>query len=399
MARRTYGTPSAPVGSSKPGSSDKKPSERQFETVSPSDGEEDEIVRKSPKKGTESGQNVSSEEPSRTVRLSAKEKPKKVRTKEQKVRIFLFVTLGIICLGVGGFFAWRAYSQYQDDEEVEAMWEDIRTKSVKGEIPTENGKVLDAESTYSKDPFDRDIDWDALLAINSDVKCWVYIPGTNIDFPVLQEQKHHEFYYLSHDIYKKYNTLGCILAAKEPEGYEDLEAHAIFYGHKAYGKQMFGNLMKFKDSDFISESPYVYVYYPNRTERWTVWSAFHTTKDDDIYSMPYEAGTEIYQTLIDHIDSSKLYTTQSGKPDFMERTLTLSTCDNPRGGSDGRFTVNCRLRDVSKDIKWFNEEDEAAYLKEKNQMEKDQRDKEEEKRQKDNENGNFYQEVEIEGTF
>ncbi len=48
------------------------------------------------------------------------------------------------------------------------------------------------------------VDWDKLLATNADVYAWIRVPGTNIDYPILQAStgKDDDFY-LHHDIKKK----------------------------------------------------------------------------------------------------------------------------------------------------------------------------------------------------
>ena len=318
-------------------------------------------------------------------KVTLKPKEKKPLTKRQKRRRLVFATIAfifLIVLSVGGYFF---YKYYKRDADIAKMWDAVRD-----EANIDDKTKLGGEDGYSKDPFDREIDWDALLAINPDVKCWIYIPGTNIDYPVLQEQTMGEFFYLNHDIYKNYSYMGCILCCKEPEGWDDKEAHLVFYGHKMLGKQMFGNLDLYKSADFGNSNPYVYVYYPDRTERWSVWSTFHTDKDDMIYEMPYEIGTVGYKDLIDHIDSNKLYKTQSGTPDELENTLTLSTCDNPNGGHNGRFTVSCRITNQKKDIKWFNTDAQAEKEKKQNEIRREKNEEEQKKIQKDYENGDYY---------
>ena len=315
-------------------------------------------------------------------------KPKKVKqpltASQKRKRVFAFA-MAFIFLAVAGYFGYKAFLKYREDTKIQAMWDSVKDECVKHD-------KLEGDDGYSKDPFDREIDWDKLFAINKDVKCWIYIPGTNIDYPVLQEQELSDstFYYLSHDIYKNYNYMGCILACKEPDGFEDKDAHLTLYGHKMMGKQMFGNLDLYKSEEFGAENPYVYLYYPDRTERWSVWSAFHTDKDDMIYVMPYEIGTNGYLDLINHIDSSKLYKTQSGTPDELEKTLTLSTCDNPRGGHNGRFTVSCRINNQSRDIKWYNTESQKETEKEQNETRKEIELEKQKKQQEDNANGNYY---------
>lgn len=47
-----------------------------------------------------------------------------------------------------------------------------------------------------------------LLAQNDEVVGWVTVPGTNIDYPVLQTDNNQ--FYLRHDLDKQYNVRGCL---------------------------------------------------------------------------------------------------------------------------------------------------------------------------------------------
>lgn len=354
--------------------------------------EDVQVIDKPEKTAQKASETLTEAESSKKQPKPKKVKEKKVLTPKQKRKRTVLVTVSLIFLIVAGYFGYRAFMWYEKDAKIQAMWDAIRDEAC-----VDDGDGITGEDGYSKDPFDREIDWDALFAINKDVKCWIYIPGTNIDYPVLQEQESsNTFFYLNHDIYKNYNYMGCILCCKEPDGYEDKDAHLTFYGHKMLGKQMFGNLDLYKNADFYAENSYVYVYYPDRTERWSVWSAFHTTKDDMIYEMPYEIGTNGYLDLINHIDSSKLYKTQSGTPDELENTLTLSTCDNPRGGHDGRFTVSCRIVNRKKDIKWFNTEAQTEDEKKHNDIINENQAEKQKKLQEENERGEYYDTYTIE---
>ena len=46
---------------------------------------------------------------------------------------------------------------------------------------------------------EKDIDFAALQEENSDVYAWIYVPGTNVDYPVLQHPE-DDTYYLEHNM-------------------------------------------------------------------------------------------------------------------------------------------------------------------------------------------------------
>ena len=46
---------------------------------------------------------------------------------------------------------------------------------------------------------EKNIDWDELRSQNPDIYAWIYVPGTNIDYPILQHPEERS-YYLNHNI-------------------------------------------------------------------------------------------------------------------------------------------------------------------------------------------------------
>ena len=196
---------------------------------------------------------------------------------------------------------------------------------------------------YTDDPLYRELDWEALHAVNPDIGFWLYIPGTAIDYPVMVEDYSmdgSEYFYLRHDVYGERVSSGSLFTVSAPGGAPD--AHMTIFGHNMGGGReiMFGTLSRYKDADFRVENPYAYFYYPDRTERWVVWSAGNVKGDDLVYSMPFEYGSQDYADLITHMGGASLYDSGVPAPGNMEATVTLSTCDRGYGGNSGRFTVH-----------------------------------------------------------
>lgn len=200
-------------------------------------------------------------------------------------------------------------------------------------------EVVDRSEMPEGDPMARDVDFGPLLERNGAVAFWLSVPGTGIDYPVLQEARVGEYYYLRRDMDGRYSRSGWLFTPAVPEGPEDM--HMLVFGHNMGGGStvMFGTLGKYKDQAFCSDHSYAYLYYPDRTERWRVFAAANVVKDDDVYSMPYESGTEDYGSLLEHLAGASLYDTGVQAPGNTIRTLVLSTCDRSYGGQSGRFIV------------------------------------------------------------
>ncbi len=59
------------------------------------------------------------------------------------------------------------------------------------------------------------INWTKLKEDNRDIYSWIYIPNTNVDYPVVQSSKKEpDDFYLNHNIHKKYEFAGAIYSEK-----------------------------------------------------------------------------------------------------------------------------------------------------------------------------------------
>lgn len=251
----------------------------------------------------------------------------------------ILVSVACFLLLGGLFFGYRFLQESEKNEEVVQMWDEV--KVVANNVNQDNGKnEISVEVSYSTDPMDRKINWDDLLGINSDVACWMFIPGTNIDYPVMQESKQDEQFYLYRNIYKKRFVSGSLFIPKTIDGY--IDEHLLVYGHNMKNDSMFSQLLDYKSKQFYNEHPHIYMYYPDRTEKWTIWSSYNTKENDIIYHSPYERNTDGYENLIKSIDLNKSYSTLVTECSPSDYILTLSTCDKV-GDSSKRYVVNAVL--------------------------------------------------------
>lgn len=67
------------------------------------------------------------------------------------------------------------------------------------------GKISESEPV---DGFST-VDWEYWLSVNPDIVGWVSVPGTDIDYPVVQASENDPTFYLDHDVYGGWNPYGC----------------------------------------------------------------------------------------------------------------------------------------------------------------------------------------------
>ena len=184
---------------------------------------------------------------------------------------------------------------------------------------------------------DNPVSFEELRAINPDVYAWIYIPDTNINYPVLQSPSDDNFY-LSHNVYKSYSFPGAIYSQKSYNKTDWSDRVTVLYGHNMASGAMFANLHKFEDKSFFDSHPYIYIYGENRKLVYQVVSAYAY---DDIHILnSYDfSDDKVFKSWLEDAKNphSMNSNVRSGvQLDLKSKMLVLSTCPN---NSSGRFLV------------------------------------------------------------
>lgn len=195
-----------------------------------------------------------------------------------------------------------------------------------------------ATSDEIADPLDRIIDFQKLKAINEDVKAWIYIPGTEVDYPILVGKENEE--YLYKDIDKEYTPLGSLFSFKDTNF---TKGNTFIFGHNMASSQMFGELKKYLSSDFLKEHKYIYLYTERKAMKCDIFSIFIANENDNVFSGEYELGTAEYIDLLSELVSRNKYSDNNLGKNIIEYSTTqvfnLITCYGREGTSD-RLIVN-----------------------------------------------------------
>lgn len=192
---------------------------------------------------------------------------------------------------------------------------------------------------FEDENMNRKINWNELQTINKDIVGWIYIPNTNIDYPILQEQEIGGEYYLHHDYKGDYLYAGSVFTPKQP--YEEIEdAHMLLFAHRMKDKTiMFSSLSSYYyDKESMLENKYVYIYRRDKVERFVVWCTKNTKYNDSVYTLPYVLGSEQYKDLLLNIETTSNHVI-GDSPSENDKTLVLSTCAGKSGGSERFFVV------------------------------------------------------------
>ena len=246
----------------------------------------------------------------------------------------LVAIIAIVIVVAGAGIGFYLYSSNQEKKSTAAE----KAKKADPEATQESyEKLKEQVAVDADDPMYRKIDFAAAQATNPDVYAWIWIPGTNIDYPILQSETEDDAYYLNHTIEKKEGLPGTIYTEKY-NGKDFSSPVTIVYGHNMKNGSMFADLHKFEDKAFFDANPYVYIYTPDRTLKYHIFSA---TPFDDRYILGnYNFTSQAdFEKYLDELRSSINGNVNMGV-NVLQQTgiLTLSTCiaDSP----NERFLVN-----------------------------------------------------------
>lgn len=183
-------------------------------------------------------------------------------------------TIKTYCHNMDQFFRWCRDSF---DEEPRQLYRAnvLDYISYMTPVPSESGET---ESTR----WWPEVDFEALREINPDLVGWIYIEGTEINYPVVQGADNQ--YYLKHLFTGEWNSSGCIfLGARNCTDLSD--RNSILYGHHMKDGSMFHGLMEYKSQEYYDEHPTVLFLTPDANYEVKIFAGYVASVDADAWKL------------------------------------------------------------------------------------------------------------------
>lgn len=230
---------------------------------------------------------------------------------QDKGRKLLIVFFSFVVLGCSGYLAWYYTGVYRNQDADEKAQE---------------AKIVQEKEQAEKQEIDIPIDFQNLQSENPDVYAWIQIPGTAIDYPVVQHET-DELYYLEHAWDGSVSSGGAIFTqAYNSKDFTDY--NTVIYGHEMGNGTMFNDLHKYMDVSFWSDHRNIVIYTPEKKLTYQIFAA--VVYDDRHLMKSFQfLASEDRQAFLDslddirdlrsHIDDSVPVTTDS-------KLISLSTC-------------------------------------------------------------------------
>lgn len=116
------------------------------------------------------------------------------------------------------------------------------------------------------------INFDVLVETNPEVFAWVYVPGADVDFPVLQSAE-SDTYYENHDWQKNESESGSLYT--EMANLMNMCDFNTFIHGKSTGEEaMLSGLHRFQEEEFFNKNGQVYLYLPGNVLTYEIISCY-----------------------------------------------------------------------------------------------------------------------------
>ena len=175
---------------------------------------------------------------------------------------------------------------------------------------------------------DRQSELAAARKKNPDTVAWLYIPGAEVDDPVMQAEDNG--YYLKLDENGEYSMWGCYYAHCEDhfDSRAKLDTNTVIFGHSASNCDpdgpKFTKLFRYMDADFVRENPYIYLSLDGEDLVFQVAALFVTDIAFD-YISPDPTG-DGQTAFLDSVAAKNWLNFDGVTISQEDKLLTLSTC-------------------------------------------------------------------------
>lgn len=220
----------------------------------------------------------------------------------------------LLMLSYGVYSLWDTYKIYTNsfaDEEL------LKFR------PTDDG----ADNPTLKD----------LKKLNPDVKAWIQVPKTNIDYPVVQGQDDME--YINKNVYGEFELSGAIfLSCLNKDDFSD--PYNLVYGHNMKNGGMFADVADFTNKEYFETHQKGKLYLTDATRKIRFFACMKVTAADAKIYHPDGYRKENLKDLLDYIQANAVQYRDVNVADE-NSLIALSTCSEAE--TNGRVVLIGKL--------------------------------------------------------
>ena len=176
-----------------------------------------------------------------------------------------------------------------------------------------------------------------LKKLNPDVKAWIQVPKTNIDYPVVQGQDDME--YINKNVYGEFELSGAIfLSCLNKDDFSD--PYNLVYGHNMKNGGMFADVADFTNKEYFEKHQKGKLYLTDATRKIRFFACMKVTAADAKIYHPDGYRKENLKDLLDYIQANAVQYRDVNVADE-NSLIALSTCSEAE--TNGRVVLIGKL--------------------------------------------------------
>lgn len=187
--------------------------------------------------------------------------------------------------------------------------------------------------------YESPVDFESLWEMNPDIYAWLYIPGTEVSYPILQREGEDDFY-LRRNSQGESDTAGCLFTEGTYTRKDFSDPVTVVYGHCMRAGTMFGQLQStYSVPGGIEGYRDIVVYLPERELRYEVFAAVPYNTRHILYYHDF-TNPEVFEAFLERtlsVRSINASVDEEAEVTAGDKLLILSTC--LRGDSQQRYLV------------------------------------------------------------
>ncbi len=258
-------------------------------------------------------------------------KKRKIKIKWGNLTILLIILIctAIFIISIVNILKWTI-----DNKKTDKQTEIITNIKVIEEVTDdENTEIIEQPITIDKNaPYWNfikmnliDADFNELKQINKEVRGWIQVNGTNINYPYVQASDND--FYLNHSFDKSSNGAGWIFMDYRNNP-QEFDKNTIIYGHGRSNTSMFGTLKNILKSSWFKDSNNYVIKLATEQENslWEVFSVYKIPTTSDYLQIKFSSDEE-FQNFANKLIERSSYNFNT-PVNSTDKIITLSTCWN-----------------------------------------------------------------------
>lgn len=245
-----------------------------------------------------------------------------------------------ICIFLGLLVGAVGIYKYIEEQQAGKEYEEIQEKAKEKPVSPPS----QPEEEPKKPPVEIPIDFETLQNQNPDIYAWIQIPGTAVDYPIVQSPDDNR-YYLNHTISGEQKAEGAIFT----EDYNTKtfrDPNTVIYGHDMKNGSMFQSIHKYMDRSFFDTNRDITIYLPDKILHYKIFAAYLYDNRHLLLSFDFW-DKEQYEEYLQEIFSMRnmnAFVDTEMEVTTEDNIITLSTCY--AGISSQRYLVQAVLESI-----------------------------------------------------